>query len=363
MDNNILMASDILLKKKGRIILSLPQIHVCVGDILALIGPNGAGKTSLLNVLSFLHTPEKGEIYFKGEKVGKDISALEYKRKIAMVFQEPLLLNTTVFNNIALGLKIRKIKKEKIKHIVNILLEKLNISSIKDNNSKTLSGGESQRVSLARALACDPEILFLDEPFTYLDTQTKNSLINDLSSILKETKTTVIFATHNREEALSLSTKIAVINEGKIVQLGKTEEVLNNPINEFVASFIGMETVLKGRVTRKLGSSFFVNIEGQEIEAIGEVNIGETVILGIRPEIVVISKTFSKDLSSMRNSFFCTVKKIVATGSYYKVYLECPFLLIANITKDALEILSLNVGDKVRASFKATAIHVISKRI
>ena len=222
------------------------------GEILSLIGPNGAGKTTLLQTLSYLLKPFQGEIFFRGKKVETNHSVLEYRRKLAMVFQEPLLFDTTVFNNVASGLKIRGMKRGEIRDRVMEQLERFGISHLSDRSARTLSGGEAQRTSLARAFALQPEILLLDEPFSSLDPPTRDSLIEDLEHILQQTRTTAVFATHDRLEALRLSDRIAVMNEGKILQIGSPEEVMNHPVNEIVASFVGVETILTGKVIKKM---------------------------------------------------------------------------------------------------------------
>jgi tungstate transport system ATP-binding protein len=240
-------------------------------------------------------------------------------------------------------------------------LERFGIGHLKGRSARTLSGGEAQRTSLARAFALRPEILLLDEPFSSLDPPTRDSLIEDLEHILQQTQTTAIFATHDRLEALRLSDRIAVMNEGKILQIGSPEEVANHPINELVASFMGVETILTGKVIKKDGGTFSASIEVQEIEAIGDVHLGESVVLCIRPENVTLSIRPSKEGTSARNVFPGKIVKIISLGLYQKVQLDCGFPLVAYVTNHSLEELSLIEGKEVRASFKATAVTVIRK--
>ena len=278
-----------------------------------------------------------------------------------MVFQEPLLFDTTVFNNVASGLKIRGIKKGEIRDRVMGQLELFGISHLNDRSAKTLSGGEAQRTSLARAFALQPEILLLDEPFSSLDPPTRGSLIEDLEHILQHTRTTAIFATHDRLEALRLSDRIAVMNGGKIPQIGSPEEVANHPIDELVASFMGVETILTGRVIKTNGGTFIASIEGQEIEAVGDVHLGESVVLCIRPENVTLSVCPSQEATSARNVFAGKIVKIISLGLYQKVQLDCGFSLVSYVTNHSLEELLLVEGKQVRASFKATAVTIIRK--
>jgi tungstate transport system ATP-binding protein len=358
----IIEAKNIKVIRGGAILLDIPSLMIRKGEILSLIGPNGAGKTTLLQTLSYLLKPFQGKIFFKGEEVNSNLSVFEYRRKLAMVFQEPLLFDTTVFNNVASGLRIRGMGRQEIISIVKEQLDRFGISHLSQRSARTLSGGEAQRTSLGRAFAIGPEILLLDEPFANLDPPTRESLIEDLERILRQTRTTTIFATHDRLEALRLSDHIAVMNEGKILQIGSPEEVMNHPENEFVASFIGMETALAGKVIKRNGGTFVASIYGHEVETVGDAHLGETVVLCIRPEHVTLSIHPSKEKTSARNVFPAKIEKIVSLGLYQKVQLDCGFPLVAYVTNHSLEDLSLMEGKEVKASFKATAIHVVRRK-
>jgi tungstate transport system ATP-binding protein len=357
--NVILETKDLKVRRGGVLLVDVPSLQVRQGEILSLIGPNGAGKTTLLQALAHLIRPFHGEISFKGVKVSSNHFLIEYRRKLAMVFQEPLLFDTTVFENVASGLKIRGMKRSEIQKIVMEHLSRLGISHLRDRSARTLSGGEAQRTSLARAFAICPEILFLDEPFASLDPPTRESLLDDLQRVLQQTQTTTIFATHDRMEALRLSDRIAVMQGGKILQTGSPEEVMNHPVDEFVASFVGVETILAGEVTKRAGGTFVAAISEQEIEAVGDVAIGESVVLCIRPENVILSPSDSKEATSARNVFRGKIVRIVPLGFFHKIELDCGFPLVAYVTGHSLENLSLTEGIKVKASFKATAIHVV----
>jgi len=357
----ILEVKNLEVKRGGTTILNIPSLLIQEGEVLSLIGPNGAGKTTLLQTLSYLLKPFQGEIFFKGEKVETNHSVLEYRRKLAMVFQEPLLFDTTVLNNVASGLKIRGMMRSEIRGRVMEQLNRFGIGHLSGRSAKTLSGGEAQRTSLARAFALRPEILLLDEPFASLDPPTRDSLIEDLEHILHQTQTTAILATHDRMEALRLSDRIAVMNAGQILQIGSPGEVMNQPVDEFVASFVGVETILTGKVVKKDGGSFFTLVEGKEIEVVGSAHLGDAVVLCIRPENVTLSTQPSKEGSSARNVVPGRIVKIIPLGFYQKVQLNCGFPLVAYITNHSLEELSLVEGKEVKASFKATGVTVIKK--
>jgi tungstate transport system ATP-binding protein len=357
----ILEARNLEVKRGGTVVLRVPSLSLRKGEILSLIGPNGAGKTTLLQTLSYLLKPFQGEIFFREKKVDTNHSALEYRRKLAMVLQESLLFDTNVFNNVASGLKIRGTEKGEIRSRVTEQLERFGIKHLSRRSARTLSGGEAQRTSLARAFALQPEMLLLDEPFASLDPPTRDSLIEDLESILQQTRTTTIFATHDRLEALRLSNRIAVMNGGSILQIGSPEEVMNHPANELVASFVGIETILSGKVVKKDGGTFVASVSGQEVEAVGDARLGEAVVLCVRPENVTLLTRPSQEGTSARNIFPGKIVKIISLGLYQKVHLDCGFPLVAYVTNHSLEELLLTEGKEVKASFKATAVTVMRR--
>ncbi|HEX7503978.1 MAG TPA: ATP-binding cassette domain-containing protein, partial [Syntrophales bacterium] len=275
----ILEAKDLKVIRGGSLLVDVAELAILDGETLSLIGPNGAGKTTLLQALSFLTKPSAGRILFRGQSVGTDYGALEFRRRLAMVFQEPLLFDTTVFGNVVSGLKIRGTDGAEGRRIVGAQLERFGIAHLRDRSAKTLSGGEAQRTSLARAFAISPEILFLDEPFASLDPPTRESIVADLEKVLAETKTTTVMATHDRNEALRLSDRIAIMEAGRIAQIDKPIVVMNQPVDEFVASFVGTETILEGQVGDVNETSLSVNVNGSQIEAVGRGKPGEVVHL------------------------------------------------------------------------------------
>jgi tungstate transport system ATP-binding protein len=357
----LLEIKNLEVERGGAVVLQIPSLVIREGEILSLIGPNGAGKTTLQQTLACLIRPARGEILFKEERIDSKSSLHEYRRKLAMVFQEPLLFDATVFGNVASGLRIRKLRRPEIESRVTEQLDRFGIRPLRDRSARTLSGGEAQRTSLARAFAIQPELLFLDEPFASLDPPSSESLLVDLERILRETRTTTLLATHDRTEALRLSDRIAVMNGGRIYQIGPPEEVMNRPADEFVAAFVGVETVLVGKVFRREEGTFVISVGRQRIEAVGDAHPGETVTLCIRPEHVTLSALSSQDLTSARNVFTGKISKVVPLGFYQKIELDCGFPLVAYVTHTSSENLSLREGKEVKASFKATAIHVMRR--
>ena len=359
---SILKVRDLQVRKAGVFILDIPALQIEEGELLSLIGPNGAGKSTLLQTLASLTKLAAGEIIFKGERIAADHAGFAYRRRISMVFQDPLLFDTTVFENVASGLRIRGLKKEEIDRIVGENLERFGIPHLLQRSARKISGGEAQRVALARAFATQPEILFLDEPFASLDPPTRETLLTDLEAILRQTGTTTLMATHDRMEALRFSDRIAVMSQGRIFQIGSPYEVMNHPIDAFVASFVGVETILEGTVIKADQGSFLTLIGTKKIEAVGDIGLGDWVTLGIRPENVTLAVPPIQEATSARNVFPGVVEKIVPLGLYYKVQLQCGFPLVAYITTHSLDHLKLEEGKEVIASFKATSIQVVKRR-
>jgi tungstate transport system ATP-binding protein len=357
----LLAAEDLLVRRGGATVLEIPALEVFGGQVLALIGPNGAGKSTLMLTLAGLLKPDRGILRFRGEPIAAAGSA--YRRRIAMVFQDPLLLNTTVFENVAAGLRIRGMKGGEIERKVPAYLERFGIAHLAKRSARKLSGGEAQRTSLARAFVTEPEIVFLDEPFSALDPPTREALTGDLERILRETQTTALLSTHDQTEALRLGDRLAVVNGGKIVQIGGAAEVMSRPADAFVAGFVGVETVLPGRVVRISAGVFTAALEGgAEIEAVGRVALGDGVLCCIRPEYVTLSIHPAPPGSSARNVFAGTIRQITPLGLFHRVRLDCGFDLSAYVTSQSVEELGLTEGKAVTASFKATAVHVIPRK-
>jgi tungstate transport system ATP-binding protein len=357
----LLEARSIQVKRGGFPVIDIPTLLVAHGRVISLIGPNGSGKSTLMLALASLLKLHQGTIYFHGQPVDSRNSWAAYRRKMSMVFQEPLLFDTTVFENVASGLKIRGKSKREITTAVEENLERFGIPHLAGRSARKLSGGEAQRTSLARAFAIRPEIVFLDEPFASLDPPSRDSLVDDLHAILRQTRTTAVIATHDRMEALRLSDILAVMFGGTIVQTGTPEEVMNRPADEQVAAFVGTETILTGTVAKIYDGTFAVSIAGTLLEAVGRVSEGEEVVCCIRPEQVTISTDMPIGRSSARNTFTGTIVKISPMGLFYKVQLDCGFPLVSYVTTQSREYLDLKEGATVVATIKATAIHVIRK--
>jgi tungstate transport system ATP-binding protein len=360
-DTVILEARDLAVSRGGAEVLEVPEFTLREHESVALIGPNGAGKSTLLLTLATLLEAARGEIRFHGATVeasGRDTS---YRRRIAMVFQEPLLFDATVFDNVASGLKIRGIPADEIRDRVQVCLERFRISHLVDRSARRLSGGEAQRTSLARAFATRPEVVLLDEPFVALDPPTRQALMDDLEQVLRESGSAAILSTHDQLEALRLADRMVVMQGGRIVQAGTPAEVMSMPANSFVASFVGMENVLTGTVVSAAGGMLSLDVAGQAMEIVGSGSPGERVVLCAHPEHVVVTTVDPEHRTSARNVFPGTVTRIVPLGPVNKVYLDCGLPLVASVTGQSLAELGLSPGSTVFASFKATSVHLFRK--
>jgi tungstate transport system ATP-binding protein len=228
---------DLLIQRNGLDALRIDSLDIQSGETLTIVGPNGAGKSTLLLALARLLKPSHGEILYNGKPL-KQWDELEYRRRISFVFQAPLLMDMTVERNIALGLKFRGSSKEETRERVEKWMRQLGVESLSKRRAGQLSGGEAQRVSLARAFVLEPELLLLDEPFAALDPPTHAQLLEDLAHILKRDHRTAVFVTHNLEEAAKLSHRIAVIVGGMLRQVGTAKQIKSKPADETVAAFL-----------------------------------------------------------------------------------------------------------------------------
>lgn len=352
----ILEADDLVVRRGGREVVRVGRLAVDGGEALAILGPNGAGKSSLLLALASL-LPASGSLRFHGAPI-TDPQA--FRRRVSVVFQRPLLLDRSVKDNAAVGLALRGVARAVRLRRAETELSRLGIAHLADRPANRLSGGEAQRTSIARALAVDPEILFLDEPFSALDAPTRELLIADLAGVLRGRGVTTVMVTHDRDEALSLADRIAVVMKGVLRQCDSAETVFAMPTDPEVAAFVGVENVLPAKVTVGTDELTALRIGDQLVEVTALVPIGDDFpLLCIRPDDVVISRMPSP--SSARNSFAARIVRIEPIGRRTRLVLDCGFPLIAHVTRQSAREMELTAGDQVVASFKATVPHLLPR--
>ena len=267
------------------------------GELFFLLGPSGCGKTTLLRSLAGFNNPEKGDILFGSDRVN---SLPPHKRNTGMVFQSYALWpHMTVADNVAFGLKEQKLPKEEVKARTAEALEAVKMGDYADRKPNQLSGGQQQRIALARALVVRPRCLLLDEPLSNLDAKLRNEMRLEIRRVCKEYQLTTVYVTHDQKEALSVADRLAILDGGKVLQVGTPQEVYRRPQNKFVANFIGEANFVKGRVLDAAGAMASIETElgvvtGTLAESLGGLEAGVAATAVIRPESLKI-ETFQSE--------------------------------------------------------------------
>lgn len=351
---------DLCQRYGERYILKNINIRVDRGEVLALIGPTGAGKTTLLRLIDLLDMPSSGKMYFDGiDMVTSAKEKLDARRRMAFVLQKPVVFNTSIYHNIAYGLRWRGADENTIRQKVSTILEMVDLSAFKNRNARTLSGGEAQRVAIARAIVSEPEVLLLDEPTANLDPISASRIEQLIRSIIHRQATTIIMATHDMSQGQRLADRIAVLMDGEITQIGNSKDVFTLPRNKEIAAFVGAENILDGVIVSSEDQVVTIDTGERVIEAISGYTVGEKVSAFIRPEDVTLA--LSRMSSSARNSFSGKVSRVVLMGALTRVEIDCGFPLVALVTRRSTEELGLEKGKQVYAAFKATGVHVVKR--
>jgi len=365
MAGEILKISGIEKKYSNDFKLCIDQLSLGSSKILSIIGPNGSGKSTLIKLINLLEKPDMGSIYLEGKEISNgNVNREDIRKEMAVVFQEPIFFNTSAYNNILLGLKIRKIDISRVKNRIDYYIRKLKIGDFLDRNVNELSGGEKKRLSLVRSLVMDYKLLLLDEPLANIDQYSRESLRDDLFEVLKNIGKSIVYITHNRDEAMVLADDIAVMNKGRVEQFGRKEEIFRKPASEFVAGFVGVETVIYGTIIKKKDNVCVARIENSKTEVFvpGEFLSGTRVALAIRPEAVTL---YNNDIelkgSSAMNLFKGKITEIRDMGLLKKVEMDCGFNITSFITPDSVSRLELSIGKDVYAEVKASSIHLFKK--
>lgn len=353
----LLRGEDLVRIYDGSRVVDVRSIEVYAGEVLAILGPNGAGKSTLMRLLAALESPDSGRLVYKGREVGRDDP--ELRRAAVAVLQRPYLWRGTVFQNVEYGLKVRRVPVSARRGRTRSVLETLDIAHLADAPVDSLSGGEAQRVALARALAVEPEILFLDEPTADLDVTVRRRLLEDLEWIVRHAAPAIVLITHDPGEAFALADRVAVVEDGRIIQTGTPAELFEAPATEFVASFTGAEFMLDGEVTEVGEGTLVVRlVSGQLLEIAGGGEVGDRVRVAYRPEDVILAPP-QAPATSARNRFDGVVARLHPQGGLVRLRVEIDGLsLEVVITRHSLEDFRLEAGTRVSAQIKATALHV-----
>lgn len=317
------------------------NLEVKRGEFVTFLGPSGCGKTTTLRMIAGFEMPTSGEILLNGE----DISQLPAnKRPINTVFQRYALFpHMNIYDNIAFGLKLKKLPKEEIRKKVKRVLDIVDLEGFENRKISTLSGGQQQRIAIARALVNEPEILMLDEPLGALDLKMRQEMQIELKHMHDELGITFIYVTHDQEEALTMSDKIVVLSEGRIQQIGTPEDIYNEPQNAFVADFIGESNIFKGIMTGHMKVRFC----GGEFMGMDDVAEGTLVDVVVRPEDVIITKPEDGIVEG-------EVVSVIFKGMHYEVTVESgKYEMVIRTTK------CYSVGERIGMKLEPDGIHIM----
>lgn len=337
------------------LILDGVDMELQPGAVNVIIGPNGAGKTTLLRIMGLLEKPDRGTVEFDGQPVEKLRSRQKtaLRRKIAFVFQNPLTLEGDVMRNMTYGPRVRK--RQVDNNIIMAMLRKVGLAGKEDQEAKKLSGGEKQRLQLARVMLLEPELYLLDEPTANLDplsTRTIETLITELAGAGK----TVVLSTHNLVQARLLGHKFFFMKEGRIIHQGSGAEIFHRPISLDIAEFASAENIIHGEIMGE-GEIKFLQANGLRIRVTTPLESGRAAGI-IRAEDILISR--EPIISSARNCFKGIITLVEEMGIILSVAVECQKqVFISFITRESAQLMELDPGQEVYLTFKSTAVHVI----
>jgi tungstate transport system ATP-binding protein len=350
----ILTGRNLIVREGDTSLLDIEQVEVRGGEILSVLGPNGAGKSTLMRVLAMLQTPDAGVVSFRD--LSGAAAEKELRRDSACVFQRPHLWAGTVRENLELPLRLRRRAPDVVRRAAGEAAVQLGIEELLERDALTLSGGEAQRAAIARAVAVEPDLLFLDEPGANLDVSVRNALMEDLERIGRDGRHATVLATHDRAEAFSLADRVVVLRAGRIVQSGAPEDLFENPADPFIAAVTGAELSFRATVLEAGGGLLHVRVGDTSLTASGDAEPGRDVRIAYRPEDLFLSRREIGE-ASPRNRFRARVTEVRSAGSLLRVRLEGSVSWVAVVTRAAGDELSLDVGSEIWVQVKATALH------
>ena len=320
------------------------------GEFVTLLGPSGCGKTTTLRMIAGFESPDEGEIYLGDQPIN---ALTPNKRDTAMVFQSyDLLPHYNVFDNVAYGLKLRKVPKEEIKERVMKILDLVELSGMEGRMTNQLSGGQQQRVALARALVIEPSVLLFDEPLSNLDAKLRVTMRTEIRRIQQEVGITAIYVTHDQSEAMALSDRIIIMRSGVVEQMGTPQEIYYHPVNEFVADFIGEANFLKGKLEAIENGKARINVSGDicHAAAVPGMEVGKDYTIVLRPEAAALAET---------GGLPCKVTLSCFMGSYQNYHVQVGDTLVKLTDPNPKNKKIYRVGDTCRLVFDPESVHVL----
>ena len=344
MKNNIVELKNISVSFDNEQVLKDLNLSITDKEFITFLGPSGCGKTTTLRIIAGFVEPDSGDVLFDGKKIN---GVPAYKRQVNTIFQRYALFpHLNVYENVAFGLRLKKMKENEVDQKVKEMLSLVNLSGLEKRKIDTLSGGQQQRVAIARAIANNPKVLLLDEPLAALDLKLRKDMQTELKKIQQQLGITFIFVTHDQEEALSMSDRVVVMDNGKIQQVGTPQDIYNEPKNAFVADFIGESNILDGVMIK----DFVAEFSGKTFECLDKgFGIGEKVDVVVRPEDVDIVAPEKGMLEGI-------VTSITFLGVHYEIIVDIGGFKWMIQTTDGV-----NVGDKVGLYIEPDAIHIMKK--
>ncbi len=341
---NLISLKDIQVSFDGEVILNNINLDIKDKEFVTLLGPSGCGKTTTLRIIGGFLSPDSGSVTFEGKRIN---NVPPYKRNVNTVFQRYALFpHLNVYDNIAFGLRVKKMDEKEVRNRVAEMLELVNLKGYEKRSVNSLSGGQQQRVAIARALVNRPKVLLLDEPLGALDLKLRKEMQTELKAIQQRLEITFIYVTHDQEEALTMSDTVVVMNKGDIQQIGSPVDIYNEPINAFVADFIGESNILDGIMRRDR----LVEICGREFRCVDE-GFGEDtpVDVVIRPEDIKLIDVNDAKITGV-------VESVTFKGVHYEMVIEAyDFSWLVHSTKAA------ELGSAVGISFDPYDIHIMRK--
>ena len=344
MKKSVVSLKDINFKYSNEVILNNISLDIYDKEFVTLLGPSGCGKTTTLRIIAGFETPQEGEVYFDGELVN---GVPANRRNVNTVFQKYALFpHLNVFDNVAFGLKLKKLPKKEIEQKVKQMLAVVDLKGYEKRSVQSLSGGQQQRVAIARALVCDPKVVLLDEPLGALDLKLRKDMQIELKQLQQKTQKTFVYVTHDQEEALTMSDRVVVMNNGVIAQVGTPEDVYNEPANAFVADFIGEANIINGIMLEDKK----VRLLGVDLDCVDKgfpKNMPVDVV--IRPEdIEVVAPSQAKLVG--------VVEDVIFKGVHFEMSVRChncQWLIHSTVAQ--------KVGDEIGMRVDPFNIHIMDK--
>ena len=342
--NKIVELKNVTKAFDGQVVLDNINLDIYDNEFLTLLGPSGCGKTTTLRIIGGFESADQGDVIFMGENIN-DVPP--YKRNVNTVFQRYALFpHLNVFENVAFPLREKRVPKAEIEQRVNEMLHLVALTGFEKRSVTSLSGGQQQRVAIARALVNNPKVLLLDEPLAALDLKLRKDMQQELKKIQKATGITFIFVTHDQEEALSMSDTVVVMSEGKIHQIGTPIDIYNEPVNAFVADFIGESNILDGFMLE----DFRVTFSGQTFDCLDKgFGYNEAVDVVVRPEDVDIVPLEEGQVAGV-------VTSVTFMGVHYEIIVDVGGFKWMIQTTDFVD-----VGEHIGIKLDPDAIHIMKK--